>query len=84
VSAIAGMLGGRGPTIAKAARSLSKANSVLTKNRLEGRAETRIDLLREEIAALEATVDPTRLEERTILPAKGDVKILRYDVVWVY
>jgi hypothetical protein len=84
MSAISGMLGGRGPTITKAARSLSKANVVLTKNRLEGRAETRIDLLRQEIAALEAAVDPNRLEERTILPAKGDVKLLRYDVVWVY
>ena len=29
-------------------------------------------------------VDASRFEQRAIVPVKSDVKILRYDLVWVY
>jgi hypothetical protein len=71
-------------------RTISGASSVLSKNRMEHTAEGRVDALRAEIAGLEedlatqANVDPARFVEKTIVPARTDVKILRYDVVWVY
>ena len=29
-------------------------------------------------------VDASRFEERTITPSRSEVKVLRYDLVWVY
>ena len=71
-------------------RTISGASSVLTKNRLENTAEARVDALKAEIADLESqlasasAVDPARFEEKKVVPARTDVSILRYDVVWVY
>ncbi len=71
-------------------RTVSGAGTVLTKNRLENTAEARVEALRAEIADLEgqlaaqASVDPGRFEEKTVVPSTGDVSLLRYDVVWVY
>jgi hypothetical protein len=71
-------------------RTISGASSVLSKNRMENTAEGRVEALKAEIAGLEedlaakANVDPARLTEKTIVPARTEVKILRYDVVWVY
>jgi hypothetical protein len=71
-------------------RTISGASTVLTKNRLENTAEARVDALRAEVADLEArladlgSVDAGRFEERPLVPGRGDVKILRYDLLWVY
>jgi len=79
-----GLLGGRRSV------NLSGAGGVLTKNRMENDAEARVEELRAEVAELDKQVtalmmvDASRFEERTVAPAKGDVKVLRYDLVWVY
>lgn len=91
VSVLGGLLGGRkGSGVSRTMGGLSKASSVLSKNRMEGAAEMRVESLREELAALEARlleateVDAERFEERPLVPRKSDVKLLRYDVVWIY
>jgi hypothetical protein len=71
-------------------RTVSGAGSVLTKNRLENSAEARVAGLQQEVADLEqqlqqmSAVDPARFEPRPLVPAKGDVKLLRFDLVWVF
>ena len=71
-------------------RSVSGASTVLTKNRMENNAEARVAGLKTEIADLEAqlqsvlVVDPGRFEARGLLPARADVTILRYDMLWVH
>jgi hypothetical protein len=70
--------------------SLSGAGSVLSRNRMENNAEARVADLRVEVAELDKQVsalmmvDASRFEERTITPARSDVKVLRYDLVWLY
>ncbi len=70
-------------------RTVSGAGSVLTKNRLENSAEARVSNLEQEILDLDqqlqqmAAVDPARFEARPLVPAKGDVKLLRFDIVWI-
>ncbi len=70
--------------------SMGGASSVLSKNRMENTAEARVEALAAEIATLEeelaqiATVAPERLQETQLVPTKTAVKLLRYDVVWVY
>jgi len=71
-------------------RTIAGAGSVLSKNRMENTAEARVEALRAEIAELESelaaltVVAPTRFEQLALVPSRSDVKILRYDVVWVY
>ncbi len=71
-------------------RTVSGASSVLTKNRLENSAEARVASVEQEIADLDrqlqelSAVDPARFEARPLVPGKGDVKLLRFDLVWVY
>jgi hypothetical protein len=71
-------------------RTISGAGSVLAKNRMENAAEARVAALKAEIADLErelealGSVDAARLQERVLVPSKSDVKLLRYDVLWVY
>jgi len=71
-------------------RTVSGASSVLTKNRMENNAEARVETLKTEIADLEAqlqavsVVDPGRFEAKELLPARADVTILRYDILWVH
>jgi hypothetical protein len=71
-------------------RTISGAGSVLSKNRMENTAEVRVAALESELAELQrdldslASVDVARFEEKVLVPARGDVKILRYDVLWVY
>jgi hypothetical protein len=71
-------------------RTASGVSSVLTKNRLEDKAETRLATLNAEVQALErelteaTEVDAGRLTAETVTPARGGVKVLRYDLVWVY
>jgi hypothetical protein len=71
-------------------RTISGATTVLSKNRLENTAEGRVEALKAEIADLESklgettAVDTARFQESEVVPAKGDVKVLRYDMVWIY
>jgi len=71
-------------------RTITGAGSVLTKNRMENTAESRVEALRAEVAELEGElggpggVDPERLQPRAVVPSRSDVKVLRYDLVWVY
>ncbi len=71
-------------------RTVTGAGGVLTKNRMENTSQARADQLETEIKAIESqletlgTVDPTRFEERLIKPAKTDVALIRYDLLWVY
>jgi DNA helicase HerA-like ATPase len=71
-------------------RTVSGVGSVLTKNRLEDTAEARLESLRVEVAGLESQlaeateVDPARLQQEPLVPGRGGVKLLRYDLVWVY
>jgi hypothetical protein len=71
-------------------RSVSGVSSVLSKNRMEDNAEARVEALRAELAQLEqqlaaaSQVDPARLEEQALVPARGSVKLLRCDFLWVY
>jgi len=71
-------------------RTISGAGSVLSKNRMENSAEARVGALEAEVGELQgqlaalSEVDPQRLEEKPVVPARSDVKLLRYDLVWVY
>jgi hypothetical protein len=71
-------------------RRVSGVGSVLSKNRMEGTAEARLEALRAEVAELErqlaelSEVDSSRLVEETLAPVRGGVEILRYEIVWVY
>ena len=70
--------------------SITGASSVLSKNRMENEAEEKVEELRREVAELDQkvtglmVVDSSRFEQREVEPVKSDVKILRYDLVWVY
>ncbi len=71
-------------------RSVSGVESIFTKNRMEDTAEARLEALKAEVADLESKlaetseIDPARLVQETLLPVRGGVKLLRYDLVWVY
>jgi hypothetical protein len=71
-------------------RSVSGVSSVLSKNRMEDTAEARLAALSAEVAELERQlalaeqVDPARFVEETLVPARGGVKLLRCDFLWVY
>jgi hypothetical protein len=71
-------------------RTVTGVGSVLSKNRMEGTAEARLEALRAEVADLErqlgetTKVDPARFVEEVLAPVRGGVGLLRYDLVWVY
>jgi hypothetical protein len=71
-------------------RTISGAGTVLSKNRMENTAESKVEALQAEVAALQeelqamAQVDPARFQETTVVPARGGVKVLRYALLWVY
>ena len=71
-------------------RSSSGVSTVLTKDRLEDKAEARLEAARAVLADLERElaeildVDPRRLQEETLTPGRGGVQVLRRDLVWVY
>jgi hypothetical protein len=64
--------------------------SVLTKNRMENTAESRKAAFEAQLSEARQLLDElsapdiSRFERRVIKPAKTDVSIVRYDVVWVY
>jgi hypothetical protein len=70
--------------------TVSSVESVFSKNRMEDTAAARLEALQAEVADLEqklaeaTEIDPSRLVRETLLPARGGVKLLRYDLVWVY
>jgi hypothetical protein len=71
-------------------RTISGAGTVLSKNRMEGTAESRVEALKAEIAGLEeelaahTSVDPARLASASVVPTRTQVKLLRYGIVWIY
>jgi Helicase HerA, central domain len=71
-------------------KRVTGVSTVLSKNRMENTAEARVEDIEQDIAALEqdlaalSVVDPSRFERRTVKPAKTDVSIIRFDVLWVY
>jgi hypothetical protein len=71
-------------------RTITGAGTVLSKNRMENTAQARVEALQGEIARLEEelqavlAVDPSRFEEKTLVPSDAGVEILGCDVVWVY
>jgi hypothetical protein len=78
---ILGGLLGRRKTI-----RVGKVGSVLTKQRMEGAVEAKIDALKAEIADLEAKVappDPSRFESIHVVPLKAHVDVLALGVAWV-
>ncbi len=65
---------------------VSKVGSVLTKRRMEGAAETKIETLKAEIEELEAKIaapDPARFEKVEVIPTKTAVDLLGVGVAWV-
>ncbi len=65
---------------------VGKVGSVLSKRRMEGAAETKIETLKAELEELEAKVaapDPARFEKVDVVPSSGGVDILGVGVAWV-
>jgi hypothetical protein len=63
-----------------------KVGSVLTKSRMEGAAEAKVEALRAEVADLEAKVappDPSRFESVRVVPQKAQVDTLSIGVAWL-
>lgn len=81
---LASLSGGKGKV------STTGMGGVLTKNRMENTAEQRKASLEAQLQEAQqqlaevSTPDPSRFERRVIKPAKTDVSLIRYDVVWVY
>ena len=82
--------GRRSSAISTIKKGASAMGGVTSKNRMEDNAEARVDALRQEIAAIEGEIaaagdiDPTRFEEKALIPTKTATKLLRYEIVWVY
>jgi len=65
---------------------VSKVGSVLSKRRMEGAAETKIEALKAEIEELESKIaapDPARFEKVDVVPTKTGVDLLGVGVAWV-
>jgi hypothetical protein len=80
VDILGGLLGRR-----KTLRT-GKVGSVLSKKRMESSAESKVEILKAEVAALEAQAgkpDPARFQEVDVVPAKANVDLLAIGVAWV-
>ena len=78
VDILGGLLGKR-----KSLR-VGKVGSVLTKRRMEGTAESKVEGLKAEVAALEAKLAPpdtSRFEKVNVVPAAAHVDVLSIGVV---
>jgi Helicase HerA, central domain len=70
-------------------RTVTGVGGVLSKQRMESNARNRVERLEAEVAELEqqlaevSEVDATRFETRSVKPAKTDVAVIRYDILWV-
>ncbi len=65
---------------------VGRVGSVLTKRRMEGTAESKVEGLRAEIAALEAKVAPpdtSRFEKVNVVPAAAHVDVLSIGIAWI-
>ncbi len=70
----------------KKSLKVGKVGSVLTKNRMEGAAEAKVETLKAEIEELEAKVAPpdaSRFESVSVMPLKSHVDVLSIGVAWV-
>ncbi len=70
----------------KKSLKVGKVGSVLSKRRMEGAAETKIETLKAELEELEAKVaapDPARFEKVDVVPTKTGVDVLGVGVAWV-
>jgi hypothetical protein len=80
VDLLGGLLGKR-----KSLR-VGRIGSVLTKHRMEGTAESRVEGLKAEVAALEAKLAPpdaARFERVNVVPAAAHVDVLSIGVAWI-
>jgi DNA helicase HerA-like ATPase len=70
-------------------RTVTGVGGVLSKQRMESSARSRLERLQDEVADLEqqladlGDVDPMRFETRVVKPSRNDVAILRYDILWI-
>ena len=70
-------------------RTVTGVGGVLSKQRMESTARNKIEQIEGEIAGLEeqlatlGEVDPSRFERRTVKPARADVAIIRYGILWI-
>jgi hypothetical protein len=70
-------------------RSVTGVGGVLSKQRMESTTRNRIESLQAEVAQLESdlesltSVDPLRFETRTVKPARTDISVIRYDILWM-
>jgi hypothetical protein len=80
VDILGGLLGKR-----KSLR-VGRVGSVLTKHRLEGTAESKVEGLKAEVAALEAKLAPPdsgRFEKVNVVPAAAHVDVLSIGIAWI-
>ncbi|HEX5854454.1 MAG TPA: helicase HerA-like domain-containing protein [Thermoanaerobaculia bacterium] len=80
VDLLGGLLGKR-----KSLR-VGRIGSVLTKHRMEGTAESKVEGLKAEVAALEAKLAPpdaARFEKVNVVPAAAHVDVLSIGVAWI-
>jgi hypothetical protein len=65
---------------------VGKVGSVLTKRRMEGTAESKVEGLKAEVAALEAKLEPpdaSRFEKVNLVPAAAHVDVLSIGIAWI-
>ncbi|MCM3875018.1 MAG: DUF853 family protein [Thermoanaerobaculia bacterium] len=65
---------------------VGKVGSVLTKSRMEGTAESRVEGLKAEVAALEAKLAPpdaSRFQKVNVVPAAAHVDVLSIGIAWI-
>ena len=65
---------------------VGKVGSVLTKHRMEGAAESKVEGLKAEVAALEAKLAPPdagRFEKVNVVPAAAHVDVLSIGIAWI-
>jgi hypothetical protein len=80
VDILGGLLGKR-----KSLR-VGRVGSVLTKRRLEGTAESKVEGLKAEVATLEAKLAPpdaNRFEKVNVVPAAAHVDVLAIGIAWI-
>jgi hypothetical protein len=65
---------------------VGRVGSVLTKHRMEGAAESKVEGLKAEVAALEAKLAPpdaARFEKVNVVPAAAHVDVLSIGIAWI-
>jgi hypothetical protein len=70
-------------------RTVTGLSGVLSKQRMENTAKSRIDRIEEDVAELEeqlaalSQLDPNRFERRTVKPTTTAVTLIRFEILWV-